>query len=114
MNLIYLAIAVFAIAAILGVSILVNWLTKKGVSKGVIYGHGIFAAIGLVALIVFAIQNPENQPKVTLILLVIAALGGFYMFFRELQNKMSPYSIAFVHALLAVAGFVSLLLFAFS
>ncbi len=114
MNLIYLAVAVFAIAAVLGISILVNWLTKKGASKGVIYGHGIFAAIGLVLLIVFAIQNPGNYPQLALIILVIAALGGFYMFFRELQNKMSPYSIAFIHALLAVAGFVSLLLFAFA
>jgi hypothetical protein len=114
MNLIYFSLAILAIAAVLGLTILVGWLSKKDVSRGVIYGHGIFAAIGLVLLIVYALQSPENYPNIALIVLVISALGGFYMFFRELQNKMSPYSIAFAHALLAVAGFVSLLLFAFS
>lgn len=114
MNLIYVSVAVFALAAVLGIAILVGWLSKKNVSRGVIYAHGIFAALGLVVLIAYALQNRDNYPNIALILFIIAALGGFYMFFRDLQNKMSPYSIAFVHALLAVAGFVSLLFFAFA
>jgi hypothetical protein len=114
MNLIYLSVAVFALAAVFGVLILAKWLSKKDVSRGVIYTHGLFAAVGLVILVVYALQNRDNYPNVALILFIIAALGGFYMFFRDLQNKMSPYSIAFLHALLAVAGFVSLLLFAFA
>ena len=113
MNLITISIGVFALSAVLGISILIKWLSKKDVSKGVIYAHGIFAALGLVLLVIFALENRESAPNIALILFVIAALGGFYMFFRELQNKMSPYSIAFAHALLAVAGFVSLLFFAF-
>lgn len=114
MNILIVSIVVFAVAAVFGVMILASWLSKKDVSKGVIYSHGVFAAVGLGLLAVFAVRNPENYPTIGLILLVAAALGGFYMFFRDLQNKMSPYSIAFVHALLAVAGFVSLLLFAFA
>lgn len=114
MNLMYVTIILFAIAAVLGVSMLIKWLTKKEVSKTVIYSHGIFAALALVLLIVFAIQNPENFPKASLILFIIAALGGFYMFIRDLQKKMRPLYIAFAHALLAVAGFVALLLFAFA
>lgn len=110
----YVTIILFALAAVFGLSILIKWLTKKEASKTVIYAHGIFAAIALVLLIVFAVQNPESFPKAALILFVLAALGGFYMFFRDLQKKMSPYSIAFAHALLAVAGFVGLLLFAFA
>lgn len=114
MNLVYLSIAVFAFAAVFGLTILVKWLSKKDVSRTVIYTHGLFAALGLALLTVYALQNPDNFPKISLILLVISALGGFYMFFRDLQKKMSPYSIAFVHALLAIAGFVGLLLFAFA
>jgi hypothetical protein len=114
MNLMYITIILFALAAVLGVTILVKWLTKKEVSKTVIYSHGVFAALGLAVLIVFAIQNGNNYPQVGLILLIVAAIGGFYMFFRDLQHKMSPYSIAFVHALLAVAGFVALLLYTFA
>ncbi|MEX2231021.1 MAG: hypothetical protein WD824_02585 [Cyclobacteriaceae bacterium] len=114
MNLIYVTIIVFALAAVFGLTILVKWLTKKDVSRAVVYTHGVFAALGLVLLIVFAMQNRDNYPNIALILFIIAALGGFYMFFRDLQKKMSPYSIAFVHALLAVAGFVALLIFAFA
>lgn len=114
MNLIYLTILLFAVAAVLGVAILLKWLSKKEVSRTVVYAHGTFAAVALVVLAVYALRNPENYPQLALLMFVIAALGGFYMFFRDVQNKMSPYSIAFVHALLAVGGFVALLLFAFS
>ncbi len=111
---IYLAIAVFAVSAVLGLTILVKWLTKKDASKGVIYSHGIVAAVALVLLIVYAVQNPGNFPKISIILFVVAALGGFYMFLRDLKKKTSPMAIAFTHALLAVGGFVALLFFVFA
>ncbi len=108
------SIVLFAVSAVLGLSILVKWLTKKEASKGVIYSHGLVAAVALVLLIVYAAQHPDDFPKVSIILFVIAALGGFYMFIRDLQKKASPLSVAFVHALLAIVGFVALLLFAFA
>jgi FtsH-binding integral membrane protein len=111
---IYLAISLFAVSAVLGLAILIKWLTNKDASKGVIYSHGIVAAIGLVLLIVYALQNPGNFPKISIILFVVAALGGFYMFVRDLKKKTSPLAIAFTHALLAVGGFVALLFFVFS
>ena len=114
MNLMYIIIALFAIAAVFGATILIKWLTKQGASKTVIYSHGIVSALALVLLVVFAVQNPDAFPQTGLILLILAALGGFYMFYRDLKQKMSPYSIAFTHALLAVAGFVTLLVFAFA
>ena len=114
MNMIYLVIVLFALSAVLGLAILIKWLTKKDASKGVIYSHGIVAAIALVLLIVYAINNPNNFPKVSIILFVIAALGGFYMFFNDLKKKTSPLAVAFIHALLAVGGFLSLVFFAFS
>ena len=111
---IYAAIALFAISAVLGLTILLKWLSKKDASKGVIYSHGIIAAIALVILIVYALQNPGNFPKVSITLFVVGALGGFYMFFNDLRKKSSPLFIAFIHALLAVAGFVTLLVFVFA
>jgi hypothetical protein len=105
------SIGLFALSAVLGLTILVKWLTKKEASKGVIYSHGIVAATALVLLVVYAIQNPENFPKTSIVLFVISALGGFYMFIRDLQKKTSPLAIAFIHALLAVTGLITLLLF---
>ena len=110
----YLAIALFAVAAVLGLTILVKWLTPKNAPRGVVYSHGLVAATALVLLAVFALQHPDHFPKVSLILFVIAALGGFYLFFQDTIKKSNPVAIALVHALLAVSGFVALLLFAFA
>jgi hypothetical protein len=111
----YLVIALFALAAVLGLTILVKWLTHKNAPRGVVYSHGLVAATGLVLLAFFALQHPDSFPKLSLILFVIAALGGFYMFFQDVIKKTTPpVAIAFVHALLAVSGFVALLLFVFA
>lgn len=106
----YLTIGLFALAAVIGVLILKNWLTSANTSKTVIYAHGIFAALALVLLLFYTLNNPSGSLKTSLVLFVIAALGGFYMFFQGIKGKFSPTWLAFVHGLLAVAGFVSLLL----
>ena len=105
----YLTIILFALAAILGVVILKNWLTAGNTSKTVIYGHGLFAAAGLVLLVVMYLNNPENSTRNSLILFGLAAIVGFYMFFRDLKGKFSPTWMAVVHGLVAVAAFVILL-----
>jgi hypothetical protein len=109
----YVTIVLFALAAVVGVIILKNWLTSAETSRTVIYLHGIFAAVGLVLLVVYALQNPNNYPMVSIILFVVGALGGFYMFAEDLKKRFSPMWLAIVHALLGVAGFLMLLLFVF-
>ena len=111
---IYVSIALLALSAVLGLTILIKWLSKHEASQTVIYAHGVVAASGLLILIYYAMQNPENFPKASIILFVIAAIGGFYMFIRNLKQKMGPLPLALIHALLAVSGFVLLLLFAFA
>jgi len=110
----YITIALFAIAAVLGVTILVNWLNKRDAPRGVVYSHGIVAAIALVLLIVYVVNNRSNAPTTSLVLFVVAAIGGVYMFTRDLNHKNSPIAIAVLHALLAVGGFVALLIFVFA
>ncbi len=111
---IYLSIVLFALAAVLGLTVLIKWLTQKDAPKGVIYSHGAAAALALVLLLIFAFQNPAKFPKASITLFVLAALGGFYLFFKTLKKQPGPIGVAVVHALLAVAGFVALLLFAFA
>jgi len=55
-----IAIILFALSAVLGLTILIKWLTKKEASKAVIYSHGLVAATALVLLVVYAIQNQEK------------------------------------------------------
>ncbi len=108
------SIVVFAISAVLGLIILIRWLTKKNAPRAVVYSHGIAAAAALVALIYYAYENPDNFPMVSLILFVLAALVGFYMFALDLKKKEAPMGLAIAHGLVAVIAFVGLLVFAFS
>lgn len=114
MTIVYASIGLFALAAVTGLLVLIKWLTNKTASKSVIYTHGIFAAIALILLIAFAVSNPENIPAASLSLFILSACIGFYMFFRDLKNKMTPTMVAVLHALGAVAGFIALLFFAFA
>jgi NAD/NADP transhydrogenase beta subunit len=109
----YITIALFALAAIVGFIILKNWLTSAETSRTTVYLHGIFAALALVLLVVYAFQNPTNYPKASIVLFVIGALIGFYMFAEDLKKKFSPTWLAVVHALFGVAGFLLLLFFVF-
>ena len=106
----YVTIALFAIAAVIGLLILKNWLTSANTSRTVVYAHGIFAAVALVLLFVQSLQNPASHLRTSLIFFVVAAIGGFYMFVRDLKGKFSPTWLAVTHALLAVSGFIFLLL----
>lgn len=109
----YTTIVLFALAAIVGFIILKNWLTAAETSRTIVYLHGIFAAVALVLLVVYAFQNPANYPKASIILFVIGALVGFYMFAEDLRKKFSPTWLAVVHALFGVGGFLILLFFVF-
>lgn len=109
----YLTILLIVLSAILGLTILVKWLTQKHASRAVVYSHGVAAAAAVMLLIVFAIQHPDNYPKASIILFVLGALGGIYMFVDDLRQKNSPMALAYIHALLAVGGLVTLLIFVF-
>src|SRR5215217_2110328 len=101
----YLTLGLFALAAIIGLIILKNWLTSANTSRTVVYAHGAFAAIALVLLLVQAIRNPAGNLRTSLMLFIIAAIGGFYMFFQDIKGKFSPTWLAVVHALIAIGGF---------
>lgn len=109
----YTSVALFALAAVVGVIIISALLQKKETPKIAVFAHGTLAALGLVLLVVYALQNPQNFPQLSLILLIAAALGGFYLFARDIRKRGVPVPVAAIHALLAVGGFVVLLLFVF-
>jgi len=110
----YAAIAIFAVAAGLGLVNLLSWTKKQDAPRLTVYTHGLFAATGLVLLIVYAFQNPEAFPKIAISLFVMAALGGSYLYYTDITKKPHPIPVAFIHAFLAVSGFVMLLLFVFA
>lgn len=109
---IYTAIAFFALAAILGMVLLTFVLQGKETPKGVVFSHGPLAVIGLVLIIIYAFREGPG-PIEAIVLFIIAAAGGLMMIVRDLSGKPVPKWLAIAHGLIAVTGFIFLLVFAF-
>lgn len=112
MKSIYTAIAILGMAAILGMYLLSLILRNKETSTGVAMIHGLFAATGLILLMVYCSGN-NSGPLVSVIIFSIAALGGLIMFYRKKTAKKIPKWLGVLHGLTAVIGFIFLLYFAF-
>lgn len=112
-DMLYTIIALFALAAILGLILISYVLKGKETPKGVMIVHGLFAAVALVLLLSYVFGDKPG-PVESAVLFVIAALGGFIMMARDVTGKSIPKWLAVVHGLLAVTGFVLLLVFAFN
>jgi hypothetical protein len=113
MGMIYTAIVLFAIAALIGMYLLSLVLQKKETPKALAIVHGIFAATALILLIIHTVNTGANLIQ-AIVLFVIAALGGFILFTRDVMGKSLPKALAVIHGLLAVSGFIFLLVYAFT
>jgi hypothetical protein len=105
-----LALVLFAVAAVVGITMAaVRFRGKPYPSMTVALVHGIAAAAGLIALIV-AVQKPgASLATSALVVFLVAAAGGFVLFFRHLRKLALPIWLVLVHAVVAVAAFVTLL-----
>src|SRR5437870_3905443 len=106
------ALAFFSLAAILGLILLSFVLRDRSTPKAIVLMHGPIAATGIFLLVVYAFyQSPA--PIVSIILFVIAALGGFVLLYRDLTGRALPKWLAVLHGLIAVTGFGFLVAFVF-
>ena len=108
-----IAIIFFAVAAVFGIVNLVSILTNKATMKPSVYIHGVLAATGLVLLIIYAVQEASKNVTLSILLFIVAAIGGFILFGRDLMKKAGPKWLALVHGLVAVISFIILLVAAF-
>ncbi|PKN51899.1 MAG: hypothetical protein CVU55_09085 [Deltaproteobacteria bacterium HGW-Deltaproteobacteria-13] len=107
----YLPVVLFAIAALGGLTLAVMKFTGKGLPWPLVIGHGIFAASGLVALIINVFNDTQNfLMNLSLILFLITAIGGFTVLSFHLRKKKQPYSLIFIHGTAAVISFVLLII----
>jgi hypothetical protein len=112
MGLIYTAIALFAVAALIGIYLISFVLQKKETPKAIAVVHGLLAATALILVIVHTVQTGADLVQV-IALFVITALGGIVLFARDIMGKSLPKALAVVHGLLAVTSFVFLLVYVF-
>ena len=107
------SVILFAVAAVLGLTIIIPLLQGKPTPKPVVFLHGPIAATALVLLIIYAMNNPV-APITSIVIFIIAALGGFILLANDLRKKPGPKALAVIHAGAAVIAFVILLIFAFA
>lgn len=100
------AIVLFVIAALLGLTVAVQLFRRRPTSKGVAVAHGLVAAAGLVVVLIEALRSPQRFLTTAIVLLVIAALGGAVLFVNDLRAKPGPLALIVIHALVALAAVV--------
>ena len=110
------ALVLFAVAALGGLVMAVMRFGGRELPPlGLAIVHGLFAAAGLVALIVALVgQGFSTAATIALVGFVGAALGGFYLFSLHMKRQALPVPYVVVHGLFAVASFVVLLLGAYA
>ena len=104
-------ILLFALAAMLGVIMLGYLLTDRHIPKGLAFVHGPLAVAGVVTLLIYSICAAHGAWTIIGVFLA-AALGGLLLLYKDLSGK-APKWLGVVHGLVAVAGFILLLIFAF-
>jgi hypothetical protein len=109
------AVLVFAIAAVGGL-VLATWVLRGRLAPWALsLLHAALGATGLVltALVVFG-AGAAGHAGIALLLLVIAALGGFFLASFHVRRQPGPKAVVVIHAGVAVLGFVLLAGTAFS
>jgi len=104
------ALIVFAIAAVGGLLLASSVLRGRLAPWALSIGHALLGATGLILLIATVLQgSTPGRVTAALGLLVVAALGGFYLASLHLRGTVAPKAVVFIHAGVAVAGFLTLL-----
>jgi hypothetical protein len=102
------AVIAFAIAAVGGLVLASSVLRGRLASWSISLIHALVGATGLVITLIALINGAGSKVQTAFIVLVIAALGGFYLASIHLGKKIAPKVVVIIHALVAVIGFVLL------
>ncbi len=109
MTIVYSIVGLFALGALMGMYLLAMVLQSKETPKFVTVLHGLFVAVALVMLIIYSV-NDGPDVTASIILFIMAAMGGAVLVYRNITAKKIPKWLAIAHGLLAVTGFVILLI----
>jgi hypothetical protein len=109
MLLIYAA-CLFALGALGGLFLAFRSFSGQSLPVPVAALHGLVGAAGLVLLLAAVVlSNASSTARIALVILVVAALGGFYLLSFHVRQQRHPRAVIVIHALVAVTGFLTLL-----
>lgn len=104
----------FALAALGGLTLAIMHIRKSGAPMSLSLIHGLVAAAGLI-LLILAMARAElgGLVMVSVVLFVVAAVGGLMLLATHLRSRPLPAPLIVVHGLVAAAAFAVLLSFLF-
>lgn len=102
------ALIVFAVAAVGGLLLAASVLRNRLAPWALSLAHAALGATGLGMVIVALMRGAGQTVLIGFVILAVAALGGFYLASLHLKGRIAPKSIVVVHAVAAVAGFLTL------
>jgi hypothetical protein len=105
------ALIIFAIGALGGLTLAAGYVLRGRLAPWPLsLLHAALGAVGLLLLIYAALTTGiSGAALAALVILVVAALGGFYLASIHLRGVVAPRPVVFVHAGVAVIGFLTLL-----
>ncbi len=104
------AVIVFAIGALGGLALASYVLRGRLAPWALSLLHAALGAVGLLLVIYAALTTGISRAAVTaLVILAIAALGGFYLASVHLRGEVAKKPFVFIHVGVAVIGFLTLL-----
>ena len=104
------AVIVFAIAALGGLYLAGHVLRGKLAPWAVSLLHAGLGALGLILLIAALVEGAASQTVlIGFVILLVAALGGFFLASFHLRKRLAPKAVVVIHAGVAVIGFLTVL-----
>jgi hypothetical protein len=105
------SIILFLYAAVSGLVMAVSIFSGTKLWVPLALGHGVLSATALVLALLVAIATGAAAIKYGVAVLVLAALGGFFLLSFHLRGRPHPWVVVVLHGLLALGG-VGCLVFA--
>ena len=102
------AIIVFAIAALGGLILASSVLRGRFAPWSLSMLHAALGATGLILVLLAILQGTARPVATAFVILLIAALGGFYLASLHLRKNIPPKGVVVIHAAAAVTGFLIL------
>jgi len=103
-----IALILFAAAAVGGLIMATKIMRGSTAPWPLSIAHAALGAGGLVLLLLPVVAGTGEHLVIPLVILVIAALGGFFLASFHARKKPSPRAIIAIHAGVAVLGVLAL------
>ena len=103
------ALLVFVVAALGGLVLASFVLRARFAPWAISVLHALLGAGGLALLLLAVMQGAGSRATAALAVLIVAALGGFYLASLHLKRKPAMKKVVLIHAGAAVAGVLVLI-----